>query len=270
MRQPVAKSLAALSRATSTWSVVRFVTPSMIEPATSVCSSQQRALQGDDGAVPRSLILRVLPDCRQETTTALLDLARIRAVDANESIYRQGDPVDLTLVLEGHVAFQRTTADGLQLMAGVAGPGALFGFTGMTPVTSSVELRALTRCRLAQWRGGDLRALAELDPALALHATEALAGSLHVLMERVEGFMHQDSRRRVLRILARHRDLFFGDPPVLTRAHLPSLVGTTREMTGKVLRQLEREGIVVREGRSGLRLLHPAGLDAEQDAATDG
>lgn len=232
--------------------------------------AQQRALQGDDGAVPRSLILRVLPDCRPETITALLDLVRIRAADAQESIYRQGDPVDLTLVLEGYVAFQRTTADGLQLMAGVAGPGAMFGFTGMTPVTSSVELMALTSCRLAQWRGADLRALAELDPALALHATDALAGSLHVLMERVEGFMHQDSRRRVLRILARHRDLFFGDPPVLTRAHLPSLVGTTREMTGKVLRQLEHEGVVVREGRSGLRLLRPAGLDAERDAATDG
>ena len=232
--------------------------------------AQQRALQGDDGAVPRSLILRVLPDCRQETITALLDLARIRTVDAHESIYHQGDPVDLTLVLEGHVAFQRTTADGLQLMAGVASPGALFGFTSLTSVTSSVELMALTPCRLAQWRGADLRALAELDPALALHATEALAGSLHVLMERVEGFMHQDSRRRVLRILARHRDLFFGDPPVLTRAHLPSLVGTTREMTGKVLRQLEREGIVVREGRSGLRLLHPAGLEPERDTTTDG
>lgn len=231
--------------------------------------AQPRA-SGDDGAVPHSLILRALPDCRPETVTALLDLIRIRSVDAHESIYRQGDPVDLTLVLEGHVAFQRTTADGLQLMAGVASPGALFGFTSLTPVTSSVELMALTPGRLAQWHGGDLRALAELDAALALHATDALAGSLHVLMERVEGFMHQDSRRRVLRILARHRDLFFGDPPVLTRAHLPSLVGTTREMTGKVLRQLEGEGVVAREGRSGLRLLRPAGLEPEQDAASDG
>jgi CRP-like cAMP-binding protein len=205
---------------------------------------------------------RALPACRPETITALLDMVRIRTADAHESIYRQGDPVELTLVLEGHVAFQRTTEDGLQLMAGVAGPGALFGFTSLTPVTSSVELVTVTPCRLAQWRGQELRALAEHDPALALHATDALAGSLHELLERVEGFMHQDSRRRVLRILARHRDLFFSDPPVLTRAHLPSLVGTTREMTGKVLRQLEREGVVVREGRSGLRLLDPAGLDA--------
>ncbi len=219
----------------------------------------------DEAAVSRQLMMRALPRCRPETMTALLEMLRFRSAEPHESIYRQGDAVDLTLVLEGHVAFQRTTEDGLQLMAGVAGPGALFGFTSMTPVTSSVDLVTVTPCRLAQWRGPDLRALAERDPALALHAAEALAGSLHDLLGRVEGFMHQDSRRRVLRILARHRALFFSDPPVLTRAHLPSLVGTTREMTGKVLRQLEREGVVAREGRSGLRLLSPARLDSEQD-----
>jgi CRP/FNR family transcriptional regulator, cyclic AMP receptor protein len=233
--------------------------------------ARQNGLTGDEEPVSRELMMRSLPDCRAETITELIDIARLRSADPHETIYRQGDPVELTLVLDGHVAFRRTTEDGLQLTAGVAGPGVLFGFTSMTPVKSSVELVAVTPCRLAQWRGPELRALAERDPGLALHATDELAGSLHELLERVEGFMHQDSRRRVLRILARHRALFFSDPAVLTRAHLPSLVGTTREMTGKVLRQLEREGVIVREGRSGLRLLDPGRLDAEQhaDAATD-
>jgi CRP-like cAMP-binding protein len=63
-----------------------------------------------------------------------------------------------------------------------------------------------------------------------------------------------------LRILAEHEAVFFGDSPVLTRAHLPSLVGTSREMTARVLRELEREGVVLRVGRSGLRLLSREGL----------
>ena len=63
-------------------------------------------------------------------------------------------------------------------------------------------------------------------------------------------------------ILARHRELFFGEPAVLTRAHLPGLVGTSREMTGQVLRQLEREGTVARVGRTGLKLLRPDQLEA--------
>jgi CRP-like cAMP-binding protein len=61
-------------------------------------------------------------------------------------------------------------------------------------------------------------------------------------------------------VLAEHEELFFGDPPVLSRVHLPGLVGTSREMTGRVVRQLEREGIVARAGKRGLRLVSPARL----------
>jgi CRP-like cAMP-binding protein len=92
---------------------------------------------------------------------------------------------------------------------------------------------------------------------------DTLAVYLNVITEKVDGFLHQNARRRVVRVLARHRDLFFVSPVVLSRAHLPSLVGTSREMTGRVLRELEREGTVARVGRTGLRLLRPDRLDAD-------
>jgi CRP-like cAMP-binding protein len=207
--------------------------------------------------VLRELIVPALPTCRPETIRTLTETARLRTALPGEPIYRQGDEVELTLILDGNLAFRRTTVDGQLLISGVASTGTLFGFSSMAPIQSSVELIALTQSRLALWQGQDLRALASADPGFALHAVESLSASLHSVLERIEGFLHQDSRRRVLRILARHRDLFFSDPPVLTRAHLPGLVGTSREMTGSVIRQLEREGIVRREGRSGLRLLRP-------------
>jgi CRP-like cAMP-binding protein len=128
-------------------------------------------------------------------------------------------------------------------------------------VISSVEIVALTDCVVAQWHGSEIRELVKTDVAGGLAAIDSMARSLHVLVESIEGFLHQDARRRVLRILARHRALFFDDPPVLTRAHLSGLVGTTQEMTRRVLRQLEREGTIAREGRSGLRLLRPERLD---------
>ena len=207
--------------------------------------------------VLRELIVPVLPESRPETIEALVGVARLRTLAPQEAIYRQGDRVELLLILDGHLAFQRTNVNGQHLITGVATVGDLFGFSAMATVQSGVEVVALTRSRIAQWNGSDVRALAMNDPALGLDAVDSLAGALHALLERIEGYMHQDSRRRVLRILARHRDLFFSDPPVLTRGHLPALVGTTREMTGSVLRQLEREGLIAREGRSGLRLLRP-------------
>ena len=204
---------------------------------------------------------KVCETCRPETVSAMVDAARVRAVRAGENIYRQGEAVPVTLILEGYGISRRTTADGQQLFSGVAPSGVLFGYSGIAAAMSSVEIVALTDCLIAQWRGSEIRELVQSDVGLALTAIDSMAGSLHAAMESIEGFLHQDARRRVLRILARHRTLFFCDPPVLTRAHLSGLVGTTQEMTRRVLRQLESEGTIVREGRSGLRLLQPDRLD---------
>jgi CRP-like cAMP-binding protein len=151
-------------------------------------------------------------------------------------------------------------------MMGIANPNDLFGFSAIPLGRTPVDLVALTECEVALWRGPELRQLVATDPGFALDVIEQLAGFLSTLTEKVDGFLHQDARRRVVRILARHRDLFFTDPEVLSRSHLPSLVGTSREMTGRVLRELEREGVLARVGRTGLRLLRPDRLEADAAA----
>ncbi|MDP9223688.1 MAG: Crp/Fnr family transcriptional regulator [Actinomycetota bacterium] len=186
---------------------------------------------------------------------------RVRTVRPGEQIYRQGDRVPLTIIVDGYGAARRTTVNGKELLNGVAPAGVLFGWSGLASVPSSVEFVALTECVIGQWQGPEVRTLASADPGLALAAIDSMAWSLHQAVERFEGFLHQDARLRVVHILALHRELFFGEPPVLTRAHLPGFVGTSREMTGKVLRQLEREGTVARVGRVGLKLLRPDQLE---------
>ena len=196
-----------------------------------------------------------------ETIRRLMETVRLRTVRSGEHIYRQGEPVPLTIILEGYGAARRTTTNGRELVSGVAPAGVLFGWSGLASVPSSVELVALTECRVGQWPGSEVRAIATSDPGLALVAIDSMAWSLHQTVERIEGFLHQDARLRVVRILSQHRDLFFGETPVLTRAHLPGLVGTSREMTGKVLRSLERDGTLARVGRTGLKLLRPDQLN---------
>ena len=215
----------------------------------------------EDRAALREKLAALLTTCRPETVTALAETARLRRVRPGEPIYRQGGPVPLNLILEGTAISRRTTADGQQIFSGVAQSGVLFGYSGIAGSTSTVEIVALNDCLVAQWAGPEIRELIRSDTALGLVAIDSLAWSLHALMEQIEGFLHQDARRRVLRILARHRGLFFCDPPVLTRAHLAGLVGTSPEMTRRVLRQLEREGAIAREGRSTLRLLKPELLE---------
>ena len=209
----------------------------------------------------RDYLERALPSARAETIDRLMDTVRRRDVQPGEHIYRQGDPVPLTLIVDGYGAARRTTSGGKELVSGVAQAGVLFGWSGLASVPSSVELVALTECRIGQWPGPEVRALVAADPGLALAAIDSMAWSLHQTVERIEGFLHQDARLRVLRVLAQYRSLFFGEPPVLTRTHLPGLVGTSREMTGHVLRQLEREGTIARVGRAELRLLRPDQLE---------
>ena len=212
------------------------------------------------------LIQRSLSGCSPETIAALLETARVRTVRPGDTIYPQGEPVPLTLILRGYGFARRTTATGQEIVSGVAPAGNMFGWSGIKGAPSSVQLVALTVCEVAQWPGAEIRALVTADSAFGLVAIDSMAASLHETVERIDGFLHQDARRRVLRILARHQELFFSEPPVLTRGHLPGLVGTSREMTGRVLRQLEHEGTVKRVGRSGLRLLRPDQLEADDSA----
>jgi CRP-like cAMP-binding protein len=206
-----------------------------------------------------------LPNVRPETLDRLIATARIRTFLPGRRIYRQGEPAPLMVILHGFGAARRTTSGGKELVSGIAPAGVLFGWSGLASIPSSVELVALTKAEVAQWSGREVRSLVTEDPQLALAAIDSMGASLQQTVERIEGFLHQDARLRVLRILARHRDLFFGDPPVLPRTLLPGLVGTSREMTGRVLRGLESERLIARVGRQALRLLEPRALDEAAD-----
>jgi CRP-like cAMP-binding protein len=211
----------------------------------------------------RALLERALPGSSAETIRRLAQTADVQRLGPDEMMFRQGEPVRLTLVIRGYGAYRRTTVEGQQVMTGIAAPGDLIGLTSISATQSSIDLMALTVCDAAVWTGPQIRELVAGDTGFALDVIDKLASFLTILTMKVDGFLHQDARRRVIRILARHRDVFFADPPVVSRAVLPGLVGTSREMTGRVLRELEREQTLLRVGRTGLRLLRPEQLDVE-------
>jgi CRP/FNR family transcriptional regulator, cyclic AMP receptor protein len=207
------------------------------------------------------LLRRALPGAREHSRRHMEHMACRVTRRPDEAFFFQGGPIPLTLVLRGHAAIRRTTPDGREMVLGIAKPGMLLGFSSIAASPSGVDLVAVTPTDVAVWSGDDIRAIVIDDAGLALDVIEHLSGYLVRLSDRLDGFIHQEARGRVLRVLAEHEDLFFGDPPVLSRMRLPGLVGTSREMTGRVLRGLERDGILTRVGRRGLRLLSPAGLD---------
>jgi CRP-like cAMP-binding protein len=209
------------------------------------------------------------PHSRPATRTRLASAATVRRYAADDMIIRQGDDSSLAIVMDGHVAVRRTTLDGRQFMVRIVGRGRLSPVLPLAAIPASADAVALTASVAAVWRSEEVRSLASADPGLGVDLLDDVLDSYDEVMQRLDGLLYQDAIRRVARVLELNSDLFFVEPPVLTRSHLPSLVGTSREMTGRVLRVLESRGLVARVGRHHLRLLDPAGLAAVAGADID-
>jgi CRP-like cAMP-binding protein len=215
----------------------------------------------------QSLLLEVFPQSRPETRTALVNTASIQTFGPGQTMFRQGDVTPIALILGGHVAIRRTSLDGRQVIFRIVSRGKLGAFIPLIARPSAGDIVALTPAPVALWSGPWVRSLARADPGLAVDLLDHVVITYEEVVGRLDSLLYQDALRRVARILHMHADLFFADEPVLTRDLLPTLVGTSREMTGRVLRVLEARNLVARLGRNRLRLLDADGLAA---AAADG
>lgn len=227
---------------------------------------RETLLPGDHRPEIHQLLERALPSAAHGSIERLADAARVARVGPGDLIFRQGESIPVTLVIHGYAAFRRTTRDGRELVLDIARSGCLFG-SAIAGQAATVDLVAITPTLVAQWSGADVRDLVLSDPGMAVGVIDGMGRQVVMISQRLDGFIHQNARGRVLRVLAEYQDLFFGESPVLPRTLLPGLVGTSREMTGRVIRGLEREGIVARIGRHGLRLLSPSGLEEAADPA---
>jgi CRP-like cAMP-binding protein len=215
------------------------------------------------------LIGEQFPHSRPETRQALARAASIRTFRAGHAIVQQGDDSSLALVLDGHVAVRRTTVEGRQLIMEIVTRGGLASVLPLATRPAGADAVALTPGTAAVWHGVEVRSLATIDPGLAVDILERVLVAFERAVERIDGLVYQSALRRVARVLDDHADLFFAERPVLSRADLPAMIGTSREMTGRVLRLLERRRVVSRVGRHRLRLLDAAGLAAAAESGLD-
>jgi CRP-like cAMP-binding protein len=209
-------------------------------------------------------IADAFPRSHSATRRALDSTVVLRSFAPGQTILRQGQESALALVVDGHVALQRTTEDGRQVMFRVASAGSLAPVLPLGPRPAGADAIALTAGLAALWNAGEIRSRAAVDAGLALDVLDQTLSTFEEIVEGIDGLLHQDAQRRVARALRRRFDLFFGGQPI-SRAYLANLVGTSREMTTRVLRALEARQVVARVGRDRLRLLDPDALAAIAD-----
>jgi CRP-like cAMP-binding protein len=192
-------------------------------------------------------------------------VARIDHFQRGESIRDAGEEIPVLLVLDGIVSRRIRTAEGKELVLTLMRSGEIGGLLAITGVgPPDLDFVARTPATVAMWHGEQLRLAALADPKLCLDLVDHALRLASSLADQLGSLVYEPARRRLARVLTRYSELAF-DPilPTIRRSELPSLIGTSREMTERIMRDFERRGLVRRVGRSGMIRLDPMGLVRE-------
>ena len=196
---------------------------------------------------PDDLTLRFLEHCHR------------RQFPAKATIIRQGDPShDLFYIVKGSVTVMLEDEEGRELVLAYLNPGDFFGEIGLfnEHVNRSALVRAKTACEIAQISYERLKSMSTIFPDLLFAISSQLANRLHKMNRKIGDLAFMDVSGRVARTLLdlckepdamTHPD---GMQIRVTRQELGRIVGCSREMVGRVLKNLEEQHLISVSGKT--------------------
>ncbi|MEA1081146.1 Crp/Fnr family transcriptional regulator [Marinobacter qingdaonensis] len=205
------------------------------------------------------------------------DLARWRSFHAGEGIYDKGSmQSSLCVIAEGTVRISSVNAEGREATLIIFGPGAWFGDTVFSPGTPRVYgATAHDAARIAELPGEGFRKLLARYPQAYPVALDLLSRRLWSAMsiiadDALRGIEARVGRRLLfLAQIQGHGDA--RDRPVtfrLTREHIGNMMGMTRQGVHRVIKTLEREGLLKLDyGR--ITVISPKALNVYLEALPD-
>ena len=190
-----------------------------------------------------------------------------REFSAKSSIIRQGDPAgELYYICKGSVTVLLEDDKGHEIVLAYLNPGDFFGEIGLfnEDADRSALVRARTTCEIAQISYSKLRSLTDLYPDLIIAMTTQLARRLRNTNRKLGDLAFMDVYGRVARTLldlCEQPDAMThpeGMQVRVTRQELARLVGCSREMVGKVLKDMEEQSHVAVSGKNIVVVGHHA------------
>jgi CRP-like cAMP-binding protein len=174
-------------------------------------------------------------------------VARERSCLAGEVLVSQGDTSgDLFSVVHGRVKIASVAGSGEEILLSVLGPGDVFGEIALLDdEPRSATVVAAEPCRLLVVPRVAFRALLSQMPILALRLLALMARQVRRLSSRTEDSASLDVRGRLAKALLSISERFGSAGPganvritlKLSQADLGQMVGATREMVNKCLRE---------------------------------
>lgn len=193
------------------------------------------------------------------TLARFLERCHRRHYPAGVTIIYQGDrPDTLFHVLSGSVAVLQEDEEGHSLVLAYLNRGDFFGELGLFQQEAgrSAWIRTRSECELAEMSYAQFRKLGREDPEILFLLASQMAVRLRATSHKAGDLAFLDVSGRVARTLLElaaqpdattHPD---GMQVRITRQELGRIVGCSREMVGRVLKEMALQGLIATEGRA--------------------
>jgi CRP-like cAMP-binding protein len=169
-----------------------------------------------------------------------------KKADRGEILVYEGEPAEaLFLVISGVVKVFKTSADGKEQIFGIIRPGETFNDV---PVLSGgknlISAGAMSPVLLNGIKKKDMETIIKENPQVALNVVHVLSRRVQELVSLVEDFSFRHVSGRVAKILLEYALDVSSGRPRLTQQEMAAMIGTAREMVGRSLKSLEKEGAI--------------------------
>lgn len=207
-------------------------------------------------------IIREIPKLNP-TLENFLKHAHRKTFDAKKIIIHEGDVSDsLYYIIEGSVNVQAENDAGDEIILAHLNEGDFFGEAGLFDFDLDDESKrtawviARSKCVIAEISYEQFRKIVSEDPAIMFLLTSQIFGRLRKTSQKVRDLIFLDVKGRIahcLLELAREPDAMThpdGMQIKSTRQDIAKMVGCSREMAGRVLKELEEEGLISAHGKT--------------------
>lgn len=195
---------------------------------------------------------------------AVSRLAVVKTYPKRAVVASEHDRADtLFVVLSGKVRIYMSDDNGRELELGTEGPGEFFGLMIFDGGARSASTVTLEKSRLAAFSRSDIETLMEQYPAIAMQLIRKLIHRLRVATAHVKRLGLLNVYGRIVELLLNEfadQRSTSGAGRRVTQQELANRVGASREMVGRVLRDLARDGYIsISAGRIRLLKKPPGG-----------
>lgn len=189
----------------------------------------------------------LLASLSRDELQAAAQFFTIRSYQKNAIIATEGDRLDrFHFILSGRAQFFWRDESGRQVKLGIEDPGSHFADVTLGGEPILMSLIALEDLCIAVIPMTDLNRLLLRHPQLAFALLMDVVARLRRLVQRTKAFTMEDVYGRVVKLLLATAVETEGKLVTerLTHAEIGQRVGATREMVGRVLRDLARGGYI--------------------------